>query len=69
MHVGYSVVEIVAAIDCINWHGWRWVSQIGDVDVPWEDSGCQGIILVEAVAKAMVTVNPQAKAYQAASSS
>ncbi len=21
MHVGYSVVEIVAAIDCINWHG------------------------------------------------
>jgi hypothetical protein len=53
MHVGYSVVDIVAAIDCINWCSWHWVSQIGDMDVLQEDSGCQGITLVKAVAKAM----------------
>jgi hypothetical protein len=57
MHVGYSVTEIVAAIDQINRRGQRWVHQSRDVEVLREDSGCHDITLVEAVAKAMATAH------------
>jgi hypothetical protein len=54
-HIGYSVAEIVAAIDRINRRSQHWVIQIGDVEVLREDSGCQGITLVKTVAKVMST--------------
>jgi hypothetical protein len=53
MHIGYSVAEIVVAMDHINWRSQHWVSQIGDMDILQKNSGCQGITLVKAVAKAM----------------
>ncbi len=52
-HIGYSVGEIVAAINRINRQGHHWVSEIGDADVLREDSGYQTSSLVEVVAKAL----------------
>ncbi len=60
-HVGYSVAEIVVAIDRINWRSQHWVSQIGDVEILQENSGCQGITLVKAVAKAMAACETPSK--------
>jgi hypothetical protein len=59
-HVGYLVTEIVAAIDRINWRGWRWVCQIGDVEVLREDSRCHDIMLVEAVTKVLASAHSSA---------
>jgi hypothetical protein len=53
-HVGYSMGEIMSAINQINCQGCRWVSKIGDVDVLLrDDSEYQTSLLVEVVTKAM----------------
>ncbi len=52
-HVGYSVLEIVAAIDRINWCGQSWANPIGNVEALWEDSRHFDLTLVEAMSKAM----------------
>ena len=38
-HIGYSVTEIVAAIDCINKCGRCWMSDIGSINELREESG------------------------------
>ena len=57
-HIGFSVTEIVAAIDRINKRGQRWMSDIGSIDELREESGQNNITLVEAVIKALA-VTPQ----------
>jgi hypothetical protein len=59
-HVGYTVVEIMAAINRVNQQGWRWLSNMGDVTVMWEDSGLRNVMLIDAVMKLMENLGPQA---------
>jgi len=52
-HVGFSVTEIVGAINPINKRGRRWLSDIGSIDDLRDETGRQDITLVEAAIKGM----------------
>jgi hypothetical protein len=52
-HVGFSVTEIVGAIDRINKRGRRWLSNIGSIDELRDETGRRDITLIEAVMKGM----------------
>ena len=55
-HVGCSVSKIISAIERISLRGWRWVWQIGDVEMLQENTGHPDITHVDAVAKALASV-------------
>ena len=52
-HVGFSVSEIVGAINRINKRGRCWLSNIGSIDELRDETGRHDITLVEAVIKGM----------------
>ena len=52
-HVGFSVTEIVGAINRINKRGRRWLSNIGSIDELRDETGRHDITLVKAVIKGM----------------
>ena len=52
-HVGFSVTEIVGAINHINKRGRRWLSDIGSIDELRDETRRRDITLVEAVMKVM----------------
>ena len=58
-HVGFSVTEIVGAINHINKHGRRWLSNIGSIDELRDETGRHDITLIEAVIKGMAGTCPK----------
>ena len=52
-HIGFSVTEIVSAINRINKRGRRWLSDIGSIEELRDETGRHDITLVEAVIKGM----------------
>jgi hypothetical protein len=52
-YISISVVNLVSAINRLNYRGWRWKSLIRDISTLHEDSGIYDLTLVGAIAQVM----------------